>query len=192
MKRSTLYVAAMLSGLLTGCAASRIKPAEVLDERTGMTVGALQVPIEFVQGTQNAGLANTRRASFAYLGPVEWDRMGEITYGLWIHVAPGNDSQIAAINAKGAVTIELDDGALTLTPMEMPGEGRGPYKPMVAWGQTAYFDLNLEMLKHMAASQKMVLQFKSVNSSDNVRFLPSHDTRGALSEFVRTRSINGD
>ena len=192
MLRLPLFCAAGFLGLLAGCAAQAIKPAEVLDERTGMTVGALQEPIEFVQNARDAALANAKRTSFAYLGPIEWDRMGEITYGLWIHVAPGNDAQVASIVSRGAVTLQLDDGPLVLTPSETPAEGHGPYKPVVSWGQTAYFELDLATLKRIAASRKLVLDFKAVDLTGTVDFFPTHDTSATLTEFARTRGITGD
>jgi hypothetical protein len=192
MMRLPLFFAAGVLGLLAGCAGQTIKPAEVLDESTGTTVGALQEPIEFVQNARNADLANGKRTSFAYLGPIEWDRMGEITYGLWIHVAPGNDAQVGSIVARGAVTLDLDEGPLVLTPDETPGEGHGPYKPVVSWGQTAYFKIDLEMLKRIAASRKLVLDFRSLDQSGTVQFLPTHDTSATLTEFARTRGITGD
>lgn len=180
-------------GVLAGCAGqSTIKPAEVLDERTGMTVGALESPIEFVEkASDTAGLANSQRMSFAYLGPVEWDRMGEITYGLWIHVAPGNDKQAADIRARGAVTITLDDGPMMLSPIDAPGEGHGPYKPVVSWGQTSYYQLDEAMLKRMAASQKLLLDFRATDNT-TVDFLPSRETRATLTEFAHTRGITDD
>ena len=40
-------------GVASGCtSAPSIKPAEALDERTGMTVGSLEKPIELLQGAQ--------------------------------------------------------------------------------------------------------------------------------------------
>lgn len=193
MMRLPVFFAAGLLGFLAGCAGQTIKPAEVLDETTGMTVGALQEPIEFVQNAQNAAaLASAKRTSFAYLGPIEWDRMGEISYGLWIHVAPGNDAQVGSIVAHGAVTLQLDQGPMVLTPAETPGVGHGPYKPVVSWGQTAYFKLDEEMLKRIAASKKLVLDFKSPDQSGTVEFSPTHDTSATLTEFARTRGITVD
>ena len=192
MMRLPLFFAAGVLGLLAGCAAQTIKPAEVLDESTGMTVGALKEPIEFVQSAQNAALANSKRTSFAYFGPIEWDRMGEITYGLWIHVAPGNDAQVGSIVARGAVKLDLDDGPLALTPDETPGQDHGPYKPVVSWGQTAYFKTDLATLQRIAASKKLVLDFRSLDQNGTVQFLPTHDTSATLTEFARTRGITGD
>ncbi len=189
--RAPSFLATAMAVVLAGCAGlSTIKPAEVLDEQTGVTVGALQEPIEFVEGAQNASLAATKRASFAYLGPVEWDRMGDITYGLWIHVAPGNDRQIGDLQAAGAVTLELDDGPLVLAKMPPPGDGHGPYRPVVSWGQTGYFALDVDRLKRVAGSHKLVLAFRTDDGP--VEFQPSQDTRTTLLQFVRARGIIDD
>src|SRR5580692_703271 len=111
--------AAALSWLAACGGGASIKPSEVQDERTGMTVGTLDKPIELVQGMQ-VSAASERRASFAYLGPVEWDNMGNISYGLWIHVAPGNDWRFEDIHAPGAVSLSLDDGSTPLAVIQAP------------------------------------------------------------------------
>jgi hypothetical protein len=187
----------LLLAVLAGCAAeSATKPVEYLDERTAMTVGSLKEPIEFVPSIRQEGTARilgklVRRLSFAYLGPVEWDRSGTLAYGLWIHIAPGNDRPISDIHAAAALLLNLDEGPLTLTPIDAPQLGRSPYEPVASWGQTAYFDLNVDMLKHMAASQKLELSVLGSNGTA-VIFIPSGDTRATLSEFLRARGITGD
>ena len=184
-----LSITAIVATLLTGCAS--IKSAEVLDERTGTTVGALQDPIEFVEAAQNAALAGGKRTSFAYLGPLEWDRSGDITYGLWLHVAPGNDKPVGDIRSEGSVRMNLDDGSVVLSPLDASIAGVGPYRPIAAWGQTAYFQLDVAMLKRMAASQKLDLSFRAPDESV-VEFLPSHDTRSTLTQFLHARGITAD
>src|SRR5258708_20154582 len=82
----------LLVGLTAACAGqSSIKPVEVLDERTAVTFGALKQPIELLPSAQDAMLILRKRATFAYLGPVEWNRSGALSYGLWLPIAPGND-----------------------------------------------------------------------------------------------------
>jgi hypothetical protein len=181
--------AVVATGLLAGCAST--KPAESLDERTGITVGALQDPIEFVETAQNAALSGGKRTSFAYLGPLEWDRSGEISYGLWLHVAPGNDKPVADIRSEGSVRLNLDDGSVVLSPIDLSMAGVGPYRPVAAWGQTAYFQLDAAMLKRMAASQKLELNFRAPDES-LVEFLPSHETHATLTQFLHARGITGD
>jgi hypothetical protein len=133
--RLSLIPVVIAGGLLAACAGqSAIKPAEVLDERTGMTVGALQAPVEFIESAQNVGIAGGKRISFAYLGPVEWDRSGDLTYALWIHVAPGTDKPVGDIRAQGALTVLLDDGPLVLVPSDAPAAGSGPYQPIAVLG----------------------------------------------------------
>jgi hypothetical protein len=188
--RFLLIKAIVAAGVLAGCAST--KPAEVLDERTGTTVGALQDPIEFVESAQNAALVvGGKRTSFAYLGPLEWDRSGEITYGLWLHVAPGNDKPVGDIRSEGSVRLDLDDGSVVLSPIDASISGVGPYRPVAAWGQTAYFRLDVAMLKRMAASQKLDLNFRAPDES-LVEFLPSRDTRTTLTQFLHARGITGD
>jgi hypothetical protein len=190
--RLPLIPVVIAGGLLASCAGqSAIKPAEVLDERTGMTVGALQAPVEFIESAQNAGIARGKRISFAYLGPVEWDRSGDIAYALWIHVAPGTDKPVGDIRAQGALTVLLDDGPLVLVPSDAPAAGSGPYQPIASWGQTSYFKINVELLRRMAASRKLQLDFRAVDQS-MVEFTPTHDTHATLTQFLQARGITAD
>lgn len=176
---------ALAVSLLTACGGeSSIRPSEVLDERTGMTVGTLDKPIELLQGTA-AATASDRRASFAYLGPVEWDNMGNISYGLWIHVAPGNDWRFEDIHAAGAVSLSLDDAATTLTVIKPPALAHAPYQPVASWGETAYFGVDLELLKRMAASGKIGLEVKAGGSV--VHFAAGSDAPETLARFLHAR-----
>ncbi len=156
-----------------------------------MTVGALQEPIELIESAQNAALANGKRNSFAYLGPIEWDTSGDLTYGLWVHVAPGNDKQVGDIRSPGTVTLILDGVPLVLSPLDAPKAGSSPYQPIASWGQTAYFKFDSALLKRMAASEKLALDFQAVDQSV-VEFLPSHDTRSTLRQFIHARGITDD
>jgi hypothetical protein len=180
------FNAALVLGLLAGCAGhSSIKPAEVLDERTGMTVGALHKPIELLQGSQTVA-AYGKRISFAYLGPVEWDNMGNLKYGLWVHLAPGNDWQFDDIRTPGAVTLTLDDGATVLSVMDPPQLSRAPYRPVASWGQTAYFELNVPLLKRMASSGKSELDFRAGRGT-TVSFTASPAARETLISYLHAR-----
>jgi hypothetical protein len=182
----------LLVGLMAGCAGqSSIKPVEVLDERTALTFGALKQPIELLPSAQDAVLILRKRATFAYLGPVEWNRSGALSYGLWIHIAPANDRQPGDIHASGAATLILDDGPLGLSLMEAPKLGREPYRPVVSWGQTAYFGLDVETLRRMAASSKLELDVRAADGS-TLSFSPTVDTRAVLKQYMQDRGITGD
>jgi hypothetical protein len=180
------FKAALVLGLLAGCSGqSSIKPAEVLDQRTGMTVGALHKPIELLQGSQTVA-AYGKRISFAYLGPVEWDNMGNLKYGLWVHLAPGNDWQFDDIHTPGAVTLTLDDGATVLSIIDAPALSHAPYQPVASWGQTAYFELTVPLLKRMASSQKSELDFRA-GGNMTVSFTASRDARETLMSYLHAR-----
>ncbi|HWY97297.1 MAG TPA: hypothetical protein VNX69_19015 [Steroidobacteraceae bacterium] len=183
----------LLVGLMAGCAGgSPTKPVEVLDERTAVTFGALKQPIELLPSAQDAVLILRKRATFAYLGPVEWNRSGEVNYGLWIHIAPGNDRQPPGdIHASAAAALILDDGPLSLSVMEAPKLGREPYRPVASWGQTAYFGLDVGTLRRMAASSKLELDVRAADGS-TLSFSPTVDTRGVLKQYMQDRGITGD
>lgn len=192
MATPAILMAILTVALVIGCGGgAAVRPAEVLDERTGATLGALQEPIELVENSADAALTDAKRSSFAYLGPVEWDRSGELSYSLWIHVAPGNDRQTGDIRSRDGATLILDDGPLPLTAVDEPKAGAEPYRAVASWGQTAYFELDAAMLKRMAASRKLGLKFRAVDQS-TVEFTPSHDTRAILTQFLHSRGITAD
>jgi len=184
--------AVLLLGLLIGCTGqSRVKPVEALDERSGLTVGALKQPIELVPSAKFAALIVRKHPSFAYLGPVEWNRSGVLSYGLWIHLAPGDGPQPGDIHATAALTVILDDGSLVLSPIETPPFGREPYQRVASWGQTGYFDLSVETLRRLAASRQLELDVRAVDGSV-IGFFPTLDSHAALSEYVRARGLTDD
>jgi hypothetical protein len=196
MRLPSLLVPSLLL-LLTACTTpASIKPVEYLDDRTAMTVGSLKAPIELVPSVRQTGAMHvitnlTKRTSFAYLGPVEWDKSGSIVYGLWVHIAPGNDHAMADIRAPGTLTMILDSGPRVLVPIDAPQLGRGAYQPVASWGQTAYFELTVELLKQMAVSEKLELDVKSTDDSI-VNFSATGNTRETLGDYLHARGITGD
>jgi hypothetical protein len=114
-----------------------------------------------------------------------------LSYGLWIHIAPGNDKQPGDIHASAAVALMLDDGPLGLSPMEAPKLGREPYRPVASWGQTAYFGLDVGALRRMASSSKLELDVRGADGS-TLSFNPTADTRAVLKQYMQDRGITGD
>jgi hypothetical protein len=114
-----------------------------------------------------------------------------LSYGLWIHIASGNDRQTGDIHAPAAVALILDDGPLELSLMEAPTLGREPYRPVASWGQTAYFNLDVATLRRMAASGKLELDVHAADGS-TTSFTPTVDTRAVLTKYMKDRGITGD
>ena len=193
----------MIALFLAGCAdQSSVKSVELLDERTGATMGALREPIAFIEtGLYDLLATSPQQASVStwgpqfrilYLGPVEWDRSGEYTYGLWVQVAPGvGGHRLDDIRARGAVTLKLDDGPVTLSTIDLPKEARSPYSPMLPWGKTTYFAIDVAVLKRMAASKKTVLTFRAADLT-MVEFIPFQEPNTALTRFLHERGITVD
>jgi hypothetical protein len=194
--RISLFQIALLLVLVGGCtirpaAPSTARGVEVLDERTGMTLATLKDPIELLPSVQGASVTFGKRSSFAYLGPVEWNRMGTISYGLWVHIAPGSGKKPGDSHAPGAVTLVLDDGPLILSPIEAPGFGRDAYQAVVSWGQTIYFDLTVQTLRRLAASRKIELDVRAEDDSV-IDFTSNKDSRVLLNGYMTGRDITAD
>jgi hypothetical protein len=190
--RRCVFPGVLLLGWLAGCAVqSSPKPVEALDDRTGVTVGALKEPLELLPKAQVSAFVSNKHPSFAYVGPVEWNRSGDLSYGLWVDIAPGSDGQPGDIHAPQALTLILDDASVSLTLMEAPRLGHEPYKQVVSWGQTAYFDLTVELLRRMAASGKLELDVRAADGS-TLHFAPTQDTRATLTQYLKARGITGD
>jgi hypothetical protein len=189
--RARWFLLALLLGLLWACTGgSARKPDEVLDERTGITWAALPQPLQFVQGAQSAVVSRIQ-PSFAYLGPVEWNRSGDLSYSLWVHVVPGSDRQVGDIRDDGAIALMLDDGPLTLNVGEAVKVGRAPYKRIASWGQTAYFRIDAKGLIRLAASHKLIVDIRGTDGTA-VPFNTAEDAHAILSEYLRVRNIIAD
>jgi hypothetical protein len=175
--------------LVGGAALSAVKSVEMLDEQTGMTMGALMRPMAFVETGINDLLVPDKQPSILYVGPVEWDRSGDFSYLLWIQVAPGVDGhRLDDISARGAVHLNLDDGPVELAPLEGPVVASSPYRPIAPVGQTAYFPIDVALLKRMASSRKLALNVRAGDLT-MVDFIPMQETHSALEQFMIDRGI---
>ncbi len=182
----------LLAGAWLGCGcALRSPPTQFLDQRTGASVAALPQPLEFVQGVDGGASAVGQRPSFAYVGPVQWDRSGVLSYALWIHIAPGERGRVGDLRAAGALTVLLDDGAITLAPAADIPEGRSPYRPVVAWGQSAYFALDTATFVRLAASRRLTLAVAGA-AGGIMSFAPTRDPHPTLVQAARAWGISAD
>jgi hypothetical protein len=183
--RQVVVVAVL--GCFYGCAnAPGAATVQVLDPHTGVTVATLEAPIELVQ---SGALPHRRRANFAYMGPVEWNRMGDISYALWIHIAPGDDEQVDDLRAPAAVMLILAEGAVALTAID-PGWGGQAYLPVVPWGQTGYFAISAATLNRLGNSKYLALDLRTAGAS-TIRLLPTHEPFSTLKKYAEGRLSNG-
>jgi hypothetical protein len=183
----------LIVGLLAGCASqSPVKSVEMLDQRTGMTMGALPQPMAFIETGIYDLLVPDKQPSVVYVGPVEWDRSGDFSYLLWVQVAPGvGGHRLDDIRARGAVNLKLDDGSVVLSALELPVVPSSPYRPMPPVGQTAYFSIDVPLLKRMAASHRLALNVRAGDLT-MVDFIATQETRIALKQFMLDRGIAHD
>jgi hypothetical protein len=182
---------ALMVMLLAGCASQPpVRSVQMLDEKTGMTLGALPEPMAFIETGLYDLLVPDKQPSILYVGPVEWDRSGNYGYLLWVQVAPGVDGhRLDDISARGAVKLQLDDGPVTLSAVEWPAGN--PYPAIAPQGQSAFFAIDIPLLKRMAASSRIALNVRAGDLT-MVDFVPLQETRTALQQFMVDRDITED
>jgi hypothetical protein len=156
------------------------------------SVSASALPMAFIETGIYDLLVPDKQPSIVYIGPVEWDRSGNFSYLLWLQVAPGvGGHRLDDIRARGAVNLKLDDGPVALSALEPPVAASSPYRLMAPVGQTAYFPIDVALLKRMAASQRLTLTMRAGDLT-MVDFIPTQETRAALTQFVIDRGIAND
>jgi hypothetical protein len=186
--RRSLYCA-LLVCLLLGCA-GRGKSVEMLDEHTGVTMAALSRPLAFSETGIYDVLVPDKQAGMVYVGPFELDRTGDFSYVLWVQVLPGvGGHPLDDIRARGALNLEVDDGIATLSALDQVAVAASPYQPVASAGQTAYFAIDVALLKRMAASRTLKLNLRAGDLT-MVDFVPLQNTQAALRQFMIDRHIN--
>jgi hypothetical protein len=186
--------------LLQACASvSQFSPksVDVLDPRSGVTLGVMPEPLAFIEtgvfhGKAPGKAVPDKQPGIVYLGPVERDRSGQFTYGLWVQVVPGEGGHLLDdIRARGAVSLKLDDGLVTLAPVDLPEIEGSPYPDEPFVSQAAYFAVDVPTLKRMEDTQKIVLSLRTPFLT-TVDFIPKHETHTALQQYLHDRGIAGD
>jgi hypothetical protein len=191
-RRRPVQIALIAGLLLGGASQSAVKSVEILDENTGITMGGLLRPMAFIETGIYDLLVPDKQPSVVYIGPVEWDRSGDYSYLLWIQVAPGvGGHRLDDIRTRGAITLKLDDGPVELSALEPPVAASSPYRLIAPVGQTAYFPIDVVLLKRMAASHRLALNIRAGDLT-MVGFAPMQETHAALKQFIIDRGIGND
>ncbi len=79
-----IFPLVMAALVLAGCAAGKPLLTEHLDERTGVTITFLDAPLTLARDAPDLAVGSR---DYAFVGPVEVNRMGQRSYYLWIGMA---------------------------------------------------------------------------------------------------------
>ena len=113
----------LASMLMAGCASKSPLMSERLDERTGVTITALDLPVTLAREAPD--LAYSSR-DYAFVGPVEFNRMGQRSYYLWIGMASTVDRSRTREAPPAPVALSiLAAGVPLVVELEKWDDGRG-------------------------------------------------------------------
>lgn len=161
---------------------------EQLDERTGVTVTSMAAPLEFFSPLPERGL---QAASFASLGPVEINRMGQRQTFLWLSVLPGEVERER--NPAGtrpqlkllifAAGTALEPGFITADARQI-GLGQRVYERPAAWIGEAFYAISEAQLARLAAADVLLLEMSAPDEESRRYELWKSDLTG-LRDFVQ-------
>lgn len=161
--RSRSSLAVILGLLLNACATTpQMGVREVLDERTGVTVTSMQTSLEFYSPRPERGL---QAASFAYLAPLEVNRMGKRDTYLWLSVLRGADASEESVSvASGPPTLRITLEGETLEPTFVSanarelGMGLPVYERPADWVGEAFYAVTPQEIARLAAASALALE----------------------------------
>lgn len=181
--------AAVVAATIVACApvgSSNVR--EQLDERTGVTVTSMAAPLEFFSPLPERGL---QAASFASLGPVEINRMGQRQTFLWLSVLPGEDERER--NTGGtrpelklqiiAASAALEPAYVTADAREI-GLGQRVYDRPADWIGEAFYAISAAQLAQLAAADALLLELSAPDQESRRYELWKADLAG-LRDFVQ-------
>lgn len=165
-------MAATFSLLVAACAStSEPNVREQLDEHTGVTVTSMRAPLEFFSAQPERNLQAT---GFAYLGPIEVNRMGTREILLWLSVLQGADARSRSIDATpDRLNLRITASGNTIEPAYVSadarqvGLGRPIYDRPARWAGEAFYSITPREIAQMAAAGTLTLEIGAVG--DEVR-----------------------
>ncbi len=180
---------AVVAATLAACApvgTSNVR--EQLDERTGVTVTTMAAPLEFFSPLPERGL---QAASFASLGPVEINRMGQRQTYLWLSVLPGEDERERNTGGtRPELKLQIFAAGTALEPAYVTADGREiglgqrVYERPADWIGEAFYLISAPQLAQLAAAGALLLELSAPAQESRRYELWKSDLAG-LRDFVQ-------
>ncbi len=168
--------------LLAGCTTQSSSVSRL--DSSGLTVVTLTDAIVFARPVRT--LAAGAR-DYAYIGPIEINRMGDRQYYLWIALASTVDRGLAGLDPAHAVELVLvvDESPMVLPLIEWDTTlDHPPYNSTTPIYATLAAHTSLDQIRRIAGANSVELHFV-VAAGNTARYQRWQGEWTALSEFVR-------
>lgn len=188
-RKISTAICVVASLLLSACATEQSAVVEDLDELTAVTVTHARTPL--IMSPETPLDSDTVR-DYAQIGPIEINRMGSLSYFLWLGISEVDQSQSANEQPEGYTSITLViDGQKTALDLigwthAAIGTSEPVYKKLFRTSVDAYYAVDLDQIRMMNDAD--VIEFHT-SGAEPKRFVSWYRQRRAkddLAEFVRT------
>jgi hypothetical protein len=156
-----IVTAAIAALVLSGCAA-RTQMVSRLDV-SGLTVVTLDEPIVLARPVRQLAAA---ALDYAYLGPVEINRMGNRDYFLWVGLASTIDRKLVGVPPEDVqVLAVLLDGRPMLLPLVhwVANLDRSPYETTAPLHATFAAHASLDQIRRISSAQSVEVHLVSAS-----------------------------
>ena len=187
--RTLLGALLLATAVVTGCASvPQDKPLrERLDDATGATVTTLERPMAFYR--ERPMLAANAR-DYIYIGPVEVNRSGELTYMLWATYASTIDrGRGSGLRVPARAYLMLDGTPLELTAANRPAHrrqalGEWLYVAPIVGGNRVLYDLTRAQVVAITSASDLGLVTEQEDGA-TAEFEAWRDSTAELARFSR-------
>ena len=158
-----LITAALIGGMLSGCASNTLLTSRL--DSNGLTVVSLDDPI--VQACAVRQLSSSAR-DYAYLGPVEINRMGKRDYFVWIGLASTIDRKLVAMSPAKVteLTLLVDGWPMTLLLADWnAGLDQSPYHTTAPLYATYAARISLDQIRRVANAGSVQVWLKTASGA---------------------------
>jgi hypothetical protein len=184
MVRPAVIIA--VAAALIGCVSTT--PREIssrLDTDTGVTYITINRPLGFAASQRQL---STSARDYAYIGPVQVNRMGSREHFLWVGVASTIDRSLAGLTLPGteAISLFIDGEPMVLSLKDWSTIGRSatPYNPPAPVVESLGVAVSVDQIRLITHATTLELRLHTDNNRVR-RFKAWGESRQAWQDFLQ-------
>lgn len=182
-------ISLLVFAILSACVAGQLPVIEKLDEQTAVTYTYSRTPLILSPDTP---LDATNTRDYVQIGAIEVNRMGYLTYYLWLGISDTEQLAESAARHEGfeSIVLVFGDQQLPLDVLgwnvEAIGVSEPVYKKLFSTSVDAYYEVTLEQIELLAATDRVKLQTTGSTPKEFVSWYSQSTANEDLAAFLKS------